>query len=403
VAFLRSSRTLDAFDRLTAAAVDDDAATSEPAAAAPTGAALLADLDAGSILTSSSSLWRDLAMSVPAYRRARTLIAQNVAQAKLCRVTADGRMIDGSPFMRRPDPSRTSVAFWADIVGDLADYGTAFAVNTRREWAYADARDRSKRKHRAVVRIDPDRITYDPERDVYAVTGTDGAVREYAPEYVIGFECSAGGWLRDGSRAVTTARLLEDSARLYAENPTPLTTLKNTGPRKTPKQVGELLDAWIAARRARTVAYLGRDIEAEHGGTFDAQQIALAEARAMAVLDIARLTGVPALYLEQGPNDASMAYQNMTERRIDLLGACQPFATAIEQRFSWDDVTGEGTLARFDFGPWLRVDPALRASLYRDLVPLGVLTIEEARAMEDFAPTSTSSTTPPDDPEGAPA
>jgi hypothetical protein len=392
VAFLRSSRTLDAFDRLTAAAAVDATETPEAAAPMTSGVAIL---DPATLALSSSGVMLAVAMSVPAYRRAKTLIAQNVAQARLMRKTADGRLVDGSPFMRQPDPERTSVAFWADVVGDLCDHGVAFAVNTRREWLYADAADQSKRKHRAVKRVAPDRITFDESRGMYRVTGDDGADRWYAPSFVVGFECAAGGWLRDGARAITTARLLEDSARMYAETPTPLTTLRNTGPRKTPGQVTEMLNAWIEARRTRSVAYLGRDVEADHGGTFDAQQIALSDARGTAVLDIARLTGVPALYLEQGPNDASMAYQNMTERRIDLLGACQPFATAIEQRFSWDDVTGEGTTARFDFGAWLRVDPALRASLYRDLVPLGILTVDEARAFEDFAPTTrTPSPTP---------
>jgi phage portal protein BeeE len=75
-----------------------------------------------------------------------------------------------------------------------------------------------------------------------------------------------------------------------------------------------------------------------------------------------------------------------------------PFTTAIAQRLSFDDVTGNGLTVDFDYTPFLRVDPTMRADLYAKLIPLGVMTPEEARAFEQLTPTPNMPT--PTDPAG---
>jgi phage portal protein BeeE len=77
-----------------------------------------------------------------------------------------------------------------------------------------------------------------------------------------------------------------------------------------------------------------------------------------------------------------MTYSNMTQHRLDLLAAVMPYVTAISERLSFDDVTGEGATVYFDTEAWLRADPKLRAELYAALVPIGVMKPEEARALE---------------------
>lgn len=345
--------------------------------------------------------FREHAHAVPAYRRARTLIAQTLAGCSIKIRPRDGRLLDPGPFLRQPDPSRTSVAFWADIIGDLCDFGVAYAVNTSGKFLYPDAKNPHKRKHVAVERVDPENVSVQGGEYLVTISATDAYGRlvgesetlRVPASHVVAFESEAGAWLRDGARAINTARLLEDAARTYASTPSPTTVLSNTGPRKTPEQVVELLDAFEAARRTRSTAYTGRDINLESFG-FDATQIALTEARSAAVLDIARVTGVPAIYLSQGPQDSSMTYSTMTQQRLDLLNAIQPFATAIEQRLSFDDVTGEGTTARFDFSAWFRTDPKFRAEIAAVYVPLGVLTPDEVRAFEDLAPSNNAAPTP---------
>jgi hypothetical protein len=331
---------------------------------------------------------------VPAYRRAKRLISDNVAQLVWRQATLGGKQLPTVPFLRQPDPSRTRSALFADLVDDLADYGVAYLLNpewsTPAGWRYSNA-GTGTRKHRS-ARYLPVADVLDVDADGYRIRLSDDEPDVPVPAYaVIGFECKAGGWLKAGARAITTARMLEDAARLYASNPLPTLVLRNTGPRKTPDQVTELLGQLEAARRERSTAYVGRDLELD-AFSMSAVDIALSDARGTAILDIARLTGVPSLYLGQGPNDASMTYSNMTQQKLDLLSAVTPYASAIAERLSFDDITGEGAATFADVEAWLRVDPKLRAELYAALVPLGVLTVDEARSLEPLVVTERTAT-----------
>ena len=346
-------------------------------------------LPTGQLYTEELFVTAEVAASVPAYRRARSLIASSISMmaAHQYRIST-GERLPSLPILRQPDPNRVRSAFYADLVGDLCDHGVAYALNprwnTEAGWRYSDAK-LSTRKHKSLVYLPATNVVEVTEDGYRIQERRPGAleVREYeVPAWaIVGFECTAGAWLRDGARAIVTARTLEDSARMYATNPQPTTLLRNIGPRKTPEQVQELLDALETSRRTRSTAYIGRDLELESFG-FDANAISLSEARATAILDIARLTGVPSIYLSQGPNDASMMYSNQTQARLDLHATMTPFVAAISERLSMDDITGEGNRVELDLGEWLRVDPTMRAELYTKLVPLGVLTVEEARAFE---------------------
>jgi Phage portal protein len=389
MAFLRSSRVRDAFE-LTAAA----AAVVEPADSPLAGARIT---PTGVLVIDELFVTRAVADAVPAYRRAKRLIADNVAQLTLRQAQLGGRQLPAIAFLRQPDPSRTKSALLADTVADLADYGVAYWLNPEYDsdagWRYSKA-GTGTRKHRTARHLAVDDVV-EAHEDGYTIRvrrpGSDVVDEVEVPAYaVIGFECSAGGWLAAGARAITTARMLEDAARMYAGNPVPTLVLRNTGPRKTPEQVTELLGQLEAARRERSTAYVGRDLELD-AFSMNAVDIALSDARGTAVLDIARLTGVPSLYLGQGPNDASMTYSNMTQQRLDLLAAVMPYVTAIAERLSFDDVTGEGATVYFDTEAWLRTDPKLRAELYAALVPIGVMTAEEARLLEPLITSERSS------------
>ena len=376
MALFRATRARDNFDTVTASQVVESDSVER-------AAALLGN---GQLFTEELFVTSAIAMTVPAYRRARTIISSSLAQMPLHQYRANGEKLPSIPILRTPDPQRVRSAFFGDLIADLADHGVAYALNprwnTEAGWRYSDT---TERKHRSLVYLPAINVVEVSESGYRIQERKPGSaeVREYQvpADAVVGFECSAGAWLRDGARAIVTARLLEDSARMYAGNPQPTTLLRNVGPRKTPEQVQALLDALETSRRTRSTAYLGRDLELESFG-FDATQISLADARATAILDIARLTGVPSIYLSQGPHEASMVYSNQTQARLDLHAAMTPFATAITERLSFDDVTGEGKHVEFDLAEWLRVDPMMRDDLYTKLVPLGILTTEEARVLE---------------------
>lgn len=345
---------------------------------------------------------RDTAMSVPAFRRAVNLVAVTLGQMHLIQKTPANTSADTAPFLRQPDPKRTNAALLTDTYTDLALWGVAYWYNpnwaSAKGWRFADS---PKRKHRSIEIIRPENVA-EVRTDGYVIyvydsRGVSHPV-EVPTEAVIAFETTAGHWLRDGGKAINTALMLEDAVRMYAQAPVPTTIIKNNGARKTPEQVEELLTIVEESRRKRSTAYVGRDIELDAFGGMSAIDIALVDARAQAVLDIARLTGIPALYLSQGINGSSTYYSNLTQQRIDLHSSLQPFATAVEQRLSFDDITGDGSHVVVDFAPFLRIDPTMRAELYSKLVPLGILTVAEARAFEELAPAN--ETELPTDPGG---
>lgn len=346
---------------------------------------------------------RDRALLVPAFRRAVTLVGSTLGQMHIRQMDSTRRVVATSAFLRQPDPKRTLAALLTDTYTDLALWGAAYWYNprwaTEDGWRYAGS---PKRKHRSVERIAPEDVAEVTHRTYtiyrYDERGVSHPVT-VPVEAMISFECASGNWLRDGAQILSTAGLAEEAVRMYLATPVPTTVIKNNGPRKTAAQVEELLGIVEESRRKRSTAYVGRDIDLTSFG-FDSAQIGLESARAQIVLDIARLTGIPALYLSQAVLGSSLTYSNMTQQRLDLHAALQPFATAVEQRLSFDDVTGDGSYTEVDFGPFLRVDPTMRADLYSKLIPLGVMTVEQAQLFEELTPTDQTLAPTATDPGG---
>ena len=226
----------------------------DPVASAGKAAILGLDAPAGWIAPVSSAT----AQTVPAYRRARTLVASSIGLLSLRQRDAAGNVLPSIPFLRNPDPTRVTSALIAQTVGDLCDYGVAYWLNPDWDspdgWRYNDS-ERTVRKHKAVRHL--------PVTDIVEVTDNGYRLQSssgngFVPSYaVVAFECSAGAWLTHGVRAITTSMTLEDAARVYASTPQATTVLRNTGPRKTPDQVSELVTSWETARKSRSTAYDG--------------------------------------------------------------------------------------------------------------------------------------------------
>lgn len=314
---------------------------------------------------------RATALTVPALKRARDLIASTIATAPLLEYGPDGLRRPSRALLAQPDPTRTTPNVIASTVADLALEGVSYWYVTER---YAEDGRPVRAKHLPFETVGVLTDTFGNVTKV-SVQGT-----EVDPANIIGFEALSGGWLRSGARAIRTAAKLEMAVRVFADKPLPLMALKNMGPKLTEEQVDELLAYWDATDD-RSVKYAGRDIELQSVG-WSPEQLGLNAARAHQASEMARLTGVPAWYLS-ADSGGSMTYTTTTQTRLDLYAlALAPYAVAIEARLSMDDVTGRGTKVKFDFSEFLRSDPELRARLYTALIAAGVMTVDEARAME---------------------
>jgi len=189
------------------------------------------------------------------------------------------------------------------------------------------------------------------------------------------------GILNRGGRTLRTAAALERAVFNYAETPTPSVVLKANVPMDSNKATA-ILNAWKQARQTKGTAFLSDNVDMQSVG-FNAADLQLTEAREYLAKEIARLMNIPAYYLDAATN--SMTYSNVTaERRALLDFSLRPLLTAIEQRLSMDDVTVSTQYVEYDLDDFLRGNPLERADVYQKLIPLGVLTVEEAREEEDL-------------------
>jgi hypothetical protein len=224
---------------------------------------------------------------------------------------------------------------------------------------------------------------------------------ELGEREVIAFSAPNGrGWLIDGARAIRTAMALERAAKHYAEEPTPTIVLKNSSGVDIPdEKVAAILDAWKASRSKRATAYLNSALDVDHVG-FSAVEMQLTEGRQQAVLEIARMTGVPHGLLAASPQGATLTYRNIEGENQQALQAMAPYLVAVEQRLSADDVVPHGQHVRFDLTELMRPATGDLVAMVATLYPMGLISDAESRDLLGFGAAAPAG--PPAQPAPAP-
>jgi len=100
----------------------------------------------------------------------------------------------------------------------------------------------------------------------------------------------------------------------------------------------------------------------------------------------ARMFGIPGSLLEYQQSGSSLHYQNDLTEFIKFIKVClaPDYLEKIEAKMS--DLLTRSTVSRFSVKGFLRADPKTRAEVYNLLVPLGIITVDEARQDEGYAP-----------------
>jgi len=236
--------------------------------------------------------------------------------------------------------------------------------------------------------INYNRVTPKYGNDMHMVEGylVDGAnVPNNGLGSLITFQALDEGVLKRGAPTIKTAIALEQAAKRSAEEPVPNGVLKNTGMDLPEDQVMNLLARFKQARNSRATAYMTSNLEYQPM-QFDNAQLQLVESRKAIQTMIAQMMNVPA-YLLDAETGGSLTYNNAEGQKRYLVDfSLRNIITVLENRLSMDDITITGQHVRFDLDDFLRGNPTERAAFYRDVVPLGILTVDEARAMEDLSP-----------------
>lgn len=337
--------------------------------------AMLYGSSAPSIVPLSPRVSRREAMTVPAIKRGRDLIAGSLGGLPLNLIGPDFKPTDWSLFDQPEVDVPRSVTLtrtFEDLLFEQVAWWKVTAVG----WHGRPVE---------VVRLDPRSVNVHQDLKVYeTVRGHQGTSLQWIPdEHLIRFDGPNDPLLVAGARAIRACLALDAAALRHADGAPPLdffTPADNTDPFETSADGQSFLNDWATARRTRSTAYVPAALKYNLAG-WNPEQLQMAEARNHAVLEIARLMGVDPE--ELGVSTTSRTYNNAFDRRkafVDFtLGA---FRQAFEDRLSMNDVSPRGYKARLDLSEFLRSDDLTRMQVYDVGLRVGAITHEEIRVNE---------------------
>ena len=333
------------------------------------------------------SIDRISAMSIPAVNRCRNLIANTIGAMELkLELKRTGEDLPKLPWMDQPSLNQPYAVTLAYTVDSLLFFGVAYWEITE---VYADNGYPARFNWVANSRVIP---KYDKKNTFIEGYQVDGAVRPMSGlNSLVTFQSMTDGILQTGARSLTAALDLDRASSIAAATPMPSGVLKNTGADLGENEVQGLLAAWRNARQNRSTAYLTSTLEFQPA-SFSPKDMMLNEAKQYMATEIARLCNVPAYYISADMNN-SMTYANVQDERRQFVSlSLQPYISAIEQRLSMNDITPSTQKICIDLDSgFLRANPLERLEVIEKMLALGLITVQDAMAMEELSPNGSAS------------
>jgi HK97 family phage prohead protease len=328
---------------------------------------------------------REIAIQVPAVKRARDLICATIGQLPAV-VLNSKNVVTRNPLLDQPEAFRARVITMTLTVEDLLFYAKSYWQVTERVNGWP-----SKVKRLNPLEVDDGSgWPFTPEqRDLR--TWEPGKVhvngKHVEDRDLIRFESPNEALLYAGARAIRASLRLDASALNNADGqpPTDYFEPREGADPGTDAEILEILDAWKLARQRRSTAYVPAALKYNISG-FDPQKLQLQEARQHAVIEIARSAGMDPEAL--GVSTTSRTYFNAFDKRKEFTDfVLSPYVTAVEERLSMGDVTPSGHKVRTDLDVFMRSDPKTRYETYEIGLRVGAIADQdEVRELEGKPP-----------------
>ncbi|WP_223144652.1 phage portal protein [Corynebacterium poyangense] len=278
---------------------------------------------------------RDLAMSVPALARARSLIVTTIARLPIY-ATKNGERLDEQPrWIDRTDGPVSPYHRMVTTCDDLLFYGWSLWVVKRDTDGYVIAADRVPINYWTVDNDDNRILINDQpidQREACLIQGPN--------EGILAF----------GADTISHARSVLDAVKRAADTPAAQIELHQTNDVPiTEERAAAIRDQWIAARKGKNggVAFTTAGLEVKSHGQ-PATDL-LIDGRNAAAIDIARLCGIPATMVDAVLSGSSLSYSNPSTRLAELVAfGLSPFMAAIAGRLGMDDIVSRGVRIEFD-------------------------------------------------------
>ena len=294
---------------------------------------------------------REAALRIPAIKKARDVIVSIAASLPLVEHT-NGVAVAGPSWLTS---TQSGISPWhrlAYVIDDLLFYDwSALAVHRDETGKILDA-----------VRIPFDRWAV----NVDGTVTVDG--RPALADTVVMIPGNGSGGLLLAAPTIRGAAAVEAAWIGRVRNPVPIMELHQVGDDElTDKEVEALLDAWAPSLTADSGAIGFTDSRVELKVHGNVNTDLFESGRNAIVLDIARLTGIPASILDGSQSTASLTYSTTEGKRNEFLDYSLPmWLGPIEARLSLDDVSAAGSVIRFD-----------KAALTTDTTPTHTLPLED--------------------------
>lgn len=327
-------------------------------------------------------LQRADAMKVSSFARARNLICGTGATIPMALYKKSTGEELGSPvWLEQPSLTQPRFVTVSWTIDSLMMYGVAY-------WEITELYEEDGRPRRFEW-VANTRVTFD--LDLYNTTViqyyVDGSPRPMSGlGSLITFQGFDEGVLTRGGATIQAAIDVQKAMAVSATSPFPTGVLKNSGADLDPKEVQGLLAAWKQARNNRSTAYLTSTLEYTPV-QFSPKDMVYSDSLQYLATEIARLCNIPAYMLSADMNN-SMTYSNvMDERKQFFAYSLMPYLEAISARLSMNDITANGNEVRFEVNDtFLRTEPLDRLTAIEKMLQLDLITVEQARAMEELTP-----------------
>jgi HK97 family phage portal protein len=332
------------------------------------------------------SVTRAQALQVPSIKRCRDLICGTIASIPLeYYKKSTGEMISAPRWITQPSKAQPLFETLYFTLDSLLMYGVSYWQIT--ETYLEDGRMASAEW------VANNRVTFN-------TNSTNNYVTEYyldgkpLPMSGIGslitFQKDEG-ILAVGGSTIKAALDAQHASNVALSTPSATGFLKNSGADLPPAEVSGLLNAWKRARQNNGTAYLTSTIDYQTIG-FSPKDMAYQDAIQGLATECARLCSVDPYYVSASMN-TTMTYANVQDERKQFVAfTLQPYVSAIESRLSMDDISTSGHYVKFCLDDtFLRTEPMERLLVLEKMLALGLITTEQAMAMEDLTPNGNGS------------
>lgn len=332
---------------------------------------------------SAGFVTRSEALQVPSIKKARDLICGIIGTTPFHLYQKSTGMELGSPvWLEQPDrnqPRQVTMAFTAD---SLFFYGVAY-------WQVLEAYNDGSGRPSRFAWVANERVTprYNYNNTLVIGYSVDGNVVPMdGVGSLITFQSLNDGILNVGARTIRASLDAQWAASIAAKTPMASGYIKNSGADLPEDQITGILQRWKASRLQNAIGYLNSALDFKTT-SFSPKEMGYNDMLQFLSTEIARMCNIPAYMLSADMNN-SLTYANVIDERRQFVDmSLRPYIEAIEGRLSMNDVTSNQNFVRagLDDG-FLRSDALTRLQVTEKLLSLGLITVEQAREMEDLSP-----------------